>query len=102
MSSTTASHDLPGTFPARRSDERLLDERAAPLQQQHVPPHAVLPAEPVAPPDHAEPGLGMQGEAGDVLREDSTLERPDAGPLGGLDERPEQCDTDAAALRPRV
>src|ERR1019366_5561287 len=74
----------------------------APLHEQHVPPHAVELSEPLTGPDHAESAAPVELDARDVLGEDPALDRPDAGSLGGGDERCEEPAADAVAASARV
>src|SRR5439155_24739233 len=70
--------------------------RAAALQQDHVAPAAVVPAEPLPDTDHPEPGPLVQAQAGGVLGEDPGLDGPDPGRLGGADQGAEQRGADPA------
>ena len=63
-----------------------LHDRAAALDQDDIAPAAVVLADALADPDHAEPGGSVQGHAGSVLREDAGLDGPDPGRLGGGDQ----------------
>ena len=59
---------------------------AAAFDQEDVTPAAVVLADALADPDHAEPGGSVQGHAGSVLREDAGLDGPDPGRLGRGDQ----------------
>ena len=56
-----------------------------------------MPTEPFPEPDDAEARPRVQGQAGRVLGMDARLDGPDAGGLGGLDERGQQSSPYAAA-----
>src|SRR5579875_791306 len=73
------------------------DGGAAAFDEHHVAPGSVVAAGALAGADGAEPGLGVQAQAGGVLGEDTGLDGPDPGGLGGIDQGPQQCGGNAAA-----
>ena len=76
-----------------------LDDFAAALHQHHVPPGLAELAQALARADRAEAAALVQRDARRVLGEDPRLQRPDACPLGALDERAQQAASDALAAR---
>jgi hypothetical protein len=54
-------------------------------------------ADPFPGADEAKPGRPVQGQAGDVLREDPGLDGPDPSGLGGGDQRVQEPAADAPA-----
>jgi hypothetical protein len=72
---------------------------ASALEQEHISPSLAEFAD--APPhaDLAKSAGLVQRDAGDILREDASLQRPDAVKLGFCDQRFEKRFADAAAPR---
>ena len=86
----TVVRDIPPDYGPAGDAAALVEQHVAPTPVGHLP-------EPLAHPDEAEAGALVEGDAGLVLGEDPGLERPEAGPLGGLGEGLEQRAADAAA-----
>src|SRR6185437_14104515 len=86
----------------RSTAEVSVHQRAAALDQQHVPPVSAEFAEPFSPAHHPEASGGMHRRAGLVLREDARLDRPDAGGLGGADQHLQQPPADASTSSIRM
>lgn len=76
---------------------RDADDGAAPFQQQYVSPAAIHLAQSLASTDDAKTTALVQSKAYAVLREDPRLQCPDAGTLGGSDERLHQARADPLA-----
>jgi hypothetical protein len=68
------------------------------FEEEHISPGAVELAEALSPADDAKAAGVVEGNAGGVLWEDTGLDGPDPGCLGGLDEGGEQEPSNATAL----
>ena len=72
------------------------------LEQEHVAPDAVEPADPLAHADQPETAVEVEHERGAVLGEDACLQGPDPGALRFRDQMAEKRAAEAAAADVRV